>query len=72
MICPNLDDLRYVKQFLDETANWTNRRIADRLSELLTDLHADNPLLFDAQTKADEVSLKFQLVLNIGGKTGAL
>ena len=72
MICPNLHDLRYVKQFLDETAKNTNDRIADRLAILLTELQADDPSLFDPQEIANEVSSKFQKVLQVAGQTGVL
>jgi len=71
-ICPDLNDLRYVKQFLDETANKTNDRIAVRLAALLTELHSDDPLLFDPQAKVDEVSRVFQQVLVVSEKTGVL
>ncbi len=38
---PTRDDLRYLKRFLDETAERSNARIGQRLADLLTTLHAD-------------------------------
>ena len=69
-LCPTLHDLRYVKQFLVETAKHTNDRIATRLAKLLTELHRDDNSLFDAQEMADQVSQKFQQPLVVAGIPG--
>ena len=45
-------------------------RIADRLSLVLTRLHADDPTLFVAQELANVVSRKFGYVLTIAGAAG--
>ena len=71
-LAPTTDDLRYVKRFLFETARLTNQRIGERLAELLTLFHQDNPALFDAQDKANIVSQQFALALTIHLQVGAL
>lgn len=69
-LCPTLHDLRYVKEFLVETARHTNNRIATRLAELLTELHAEDGSLFVAQEMANQISQKFQQPVVVGGATG--
>ncbi len=71
-INPDLRDLRYVKRFLVETAEHTNRRVGFRLATLLTERHAEDPGLFIPQATADETSVKFQMSLNVGGAAGIL
>lgn len=69
---PTRDDLRYVKRFLDETADLCNRRIGERLAELLTTMLNESPKLFDAQEEANGLSTAFGIVLSVGGRTGVL
>lgn len=71
-LCPTPHDLRYVKQFLVETAKHTNNRIATRLAELLTELHAEDNSLFDTQDTANRISQKFQQPVAVGGATGVM
>jgi hypothetical protein len=67
VLTPPRDDLRYLKRFLDETAARSNRRIGQRLAELLTTLHAADPALFVPQEMADAVTRTFGLVLPAAG-----
>lgn len=69
---PTADDLRYVKRFLSETANCVNQRVGARLAEILTMFHAADPGLFDAQTKANDVSERFAFSVTINGRSGVL
>jgi hypothetical protein len=69
---PDLSDLRYVKRFLVETADHTNIRIGQRLANLLTERHQDDPTLFVPQELADSISRSFQQSLTINGFTGSL
>jgi hypothetical protein len=69
-LAPTRDDLRYLKRFLDETAERCNRRVGDRLAELLTTIHADDPGLFDPRTVANEISRSFGTALEVGGVLG--
>ena len=71
-LCPTLYDLRYVQQFLVETARHTNNRVASRLADLLTELHSEDSSLFDPQEIANQISQKFQQPLVVGGTTGVL
>jgi hypothetical protein len=59
LLVPTRDDVRYVKRFLDESADNINFRIMKRLAELLTALHADNPHLFDPQKVANKLTEDF-------------
>ncbi len=59
LLVPTGDDVRYVKRFLDETADSVNWRVVTRLAELLTTFHSDNPNLFVPQQVANELSRDF-------------
>ena len=59
LLIPTRDDVRYVKRFLDETAESINSRIMTRLAELLTTFHTDNPDLFDCQQVVNKLSRDF-------------
>ena len=72
VLSPTRDDIRYLKRFLDETAERSNRRIGERLAELLTVLHAADPGLFVPLDAADMVTRTFGVVLTIAGYTGTL
>jgi len=67
LLCPTRDDFRYVKRFLDETAQKVNQRVGSRLAELLTLLHAEDPSLFEPQEKANELKRQFNLPLAAAG-----
>lgn len=69
---PSVDDLRYVKRFLSETAVHTNQRVGLRLAHLLSSFHLIDLALFDAQAKADEVSQRFAMSVMINGFRGAI
>ena len=72
VISPARDDIRYLKRFLDETAERSNRRIGARLAELLTEIHAGDPSLFVPQGTADAVTQIFGFVLTVAGAAGTL
>lgn len=67
---PSSDDLRHVKRFLSETAGITNRRVGVRLAEVLGGFHSVDPGLFDAQSKADELSQRLAFSVTIHGRIG--
>jgi hypothetical protein len=69
---PLTDDLRHVKRFLSETAARTNRRVGNRLAQLLTGFHAPNPALFDAQAVANDLSQRLAFSITIDGQVGVL
>jgi hypothetical protein len=71
-LAPTRDDLRYLKRFLDETAELCNRRVAERLAELLTTIHASDPGLFDPGTVANELSHTFGIALTVAGVLGVV
>jgi hypothetical protein len=70
VLAPTRDDIRYLKRFLDEAAERANRRIGDRLAELLTAIHAMDSLLFVPQEIADKVTEAFGFVLTVAGVAG--
>jgi hypothetical protein len=72
VLSPVRDDLRFLKRFLDETAEASNRRIGARLAELLSTIHADNSALFAPQEMADRLTQSFGIVLAVAGMPGAL
>jgi hypothetical protein len=63
-------DVWYVKLFLDDLASWANARIAARLAEVLTTIHADDSTLFVPSDVADELAQLFRETMVIGGATG--
>ena len=69
LLRPTSDDLRHVKEFLDETAKKINERVCVRLAELLTTLHGDDPSLFDPSDKAREVARHFDITVTVAGAT---
>jgi hypothetical protein len=69
---PTRDDIRYLKRFLDETAERSNRRIGVRLAELLTTIHSTDPGLIVPQEMADAVSRTFGVALTVAGAVGTL
>ena len=70
ILAPTRSDLIYLRRFLDETANVCNRRIGERLAELLTTIDTQSPALFDAKEMADRVASIFRLPLQVAGATG--
>jgi hypothetical protein len=59
LLVPTRDDVRYVKKFLDETAESINLRVMTRLAELLTVLYTDNPELFVPREIVNKLSRDF-------------
>jgi hypothetical protein len=72
VLAPIRDDIRYLKRFLDETAERSNGRIGQRLAELLTAIQAADPGLFVPQETADAVTRTFGLALTVTGVEGVL
>ena len=72
VLSPTRDDLRDVKRFLDESAEVCNRRVGERLAELLTNMLDETPGLFAAQEEADQLTAAFGITLAVGGMPGAL
>ena len=72
VLAPTRDDLRFVKRFLDETAELCNRRVGERLAQLLTDMLKETPGLFESQLEANQLTTAFGFVLSVGGIPGIL
>ena len=72
ILSPTRDDLRYLKRFLDETADSCNQRVGQRLAALLSTLHAQAPILFVPQEMADRVSRAFGFPLTVAGAVGVV
>jgi hypothetical protein len=66
VLWPTHGDVWYVKLFLDKTVDELSAEIANRLSTLLTQLHNDDPNLFDPAQKAQIVADLFQRSIQIG------
>lgn len=71
VLLPTVEDVRYVKRFLDETAESINGRVGDRLAALLTSFHQKSPDLIDAKSTADRLAKDFQLALVVDGIAGS-
>lgn len=72
MLVPSRINLRWLKTFLDETAEDCNQRIGERLAALLTTIHAATPALVQPQSAADQLASIFRLPLQVSGATGAV
>jgi hypothetical protein len=72
VLAPTRDDIRFLKRFRDETAERCNRRIGERLAELLTSIHAAHAGLIDPQAMADALTRTFGFVLTVAGAAGTL
>jgi hypothetical protein len=72
ILAPMRDDLRYLKRFLDETAEVCNRRIGERLGELLATILAATPTLFVPQAMADRLATIFRRPLQVAGSAGVV
>jgi len=70
VLAPTRDDARHLKRFLDDTAEQANRRIGERLAELLTTIHAGDPGLLVPQNLADQISQTFGFSLAVAGAAG--
>jgi hypothetical protein len=72
LLTPTRDDLGFLKLFLDDTAEVSNKRIAERLAELLTTIHTQAPTLLNPTDVANRVADLFQLPVTVAGITGVL
>ena len=71
VLAPSHDDVHYLKQLLDETVELADRRIADRVGELLTALYSDDPTLFEPQTEADKAARTLGRPVTVAGAAGS-
>jgi hypothetical protein len=72
VLVPTRIDLRWLKAFLDDTVEVSNKRIGERLAQLLTTIHADSGAPFDPQAMADLLAAAFRLPLVVAGATGVV
>lgn len=70
ILSPSGTDVWYAKNFLDETAEWANGRVADRLAALLSTLHGGNVALFVPQERADELAKLFRVRVTVAAAIG--
>ena len=70
VLVPTKIDLRWLKAFLDDTVEVSNKRIGERLAELLTTIHKDSGGPFATQAMADLLAAGFRLPLVVAGATG--
>ncbi len=63
-------DVWYVKLFLDDLASWAKARIAARLAEVLTKIHADDSTLFVPSDAADTLAQLFRENVEVAGAVG--
>lgn len=69
ILLPTRADVWYVRTFLEETVNEVNGRIAARLAEVLTEIHARDPGLVDPGSKAGELARIFNETVTVAGAT---
>ncbi len=67
LLRPTRDNVRHIKEFLTQMAEDVNQRCGVRLAEVLTELHAGNPGLFQPREEAESVAVDFQMTASIAG-----
>lgn len=72
MLTPKFSDLRYLRSYLDQRAQDVNQRVANRIGEVLTAIHAENPTLFTPQEEADKLTQEFGLAVEVSGAAGVI
>jgi hypothetical protein len=72
VLAPARNDIRWLKMFLDETAEDCNRRIGQRLAALLTVIHTTAPAIVVPADMANHLTAMFQVVLSVAGVAGVL
>ena len=72
VLAPARNDIRWLKMFLDETAEDCNRRTGQRLAALLTVIHTSAPAILVPADMANRITAAFQVVLSVAGVAGAL
>lgn len=69
IVVPTRDDIRHLHRFLKETAERCNQRIAERLAVILSRIHAENPILFDAAERATYLAAQLRETITVAGTT---
>lgn len=69
VLWPDKGDVQSVKMFLGDLAMVLTQRVAKRLGELLTLIHADDSALLEPATKAQELADQLQADVTIAGST---
>ncbi|HEY7427518.1 MAG TPA: hypothetical protein VH682_25010 [Gemmataceae bacterium] len=72
VLAPARNDIRWLKMFLDETVEDCNRRIGQRLADLLTVIHTTAPAILAPTDLANRITAAFQVVLSVAGVAGTL
>jgi hypothetical protein len=72
VLAPSKNDIRWLKRFLDSTAEDCNERIGRRLAELLTEIHTQTPAFVEATDMANRITGLFGMVLRVAGVDGVL
>jgi hypothetical protein len=72
VLVPTRIDLQWLKAFLDDTVEVSNRRIGEKLAELLTTIHTDSNGPFAPQAMADLLAAGFRLPVVVAGATGVV
>jgi hypothetical protein len=71
MLIPTSDDLRFLRAYLDAQAKDINRRVGERLADILAAIYSSDPTLFSAQDEADTISRKFGFSLTVASAVGS-
>jgi hypothetical protein len=70
ILVPTEEDLRYAKRFFTETADDINSRVGSQLAVLLTAIHNKSAALVDPQSKADELTNIFSILICVANVQG--
>jgi hypothetical protein len=67
VLWPERDDVRSIKEFLDEMAQRATDRVAVRLGKLLDEFLVSDASLFTPSSKAQEIADRMQVPFEVGG-----
>ncbi len=71
VLVPTADDMDCLGRFLRETADRCNTRVAERLADLLSRIHADDPTLVDPAERARYLADTFRVPVTVAGEAAA-
>lgn len=71
LLVPTEADTRNLVRFLEQSADFCNRRVCGQLTDLLTRIHADDPTLVDPAERARYLADTFRVPVTVAGEAAA-
>jgi len=71
LLVPTEDDIRKLVRFLEQVADFCNRRVCDQLADVLTQVHGSDPTLIDPAERARYLADTFRVPVTVAGSAAA-